>query len=513
MSIITFEQAIGLAHFPPFFVSEGSAARFTVQINATTRVTLDGTFVKPNSGAYTFSYDAPQYGQLTAFTIEHVDAADHVLGSTKVTGSLPTMQQLFINVVYPAAAVRNWISWNNILTAEPTIPLDGLSNEIDLENTDGTWTVLRGSGFTFAANGVPDLSTGTVNRIEQWNSTGTVFLQGTDIFSTELGGRISVPLKLAYAGLFDNLAAQTFYAALFANATTVLKSGSFSGVDGPFEPYIFGSTFNGAEGVDVFSGGVANDVLNGLGSSDTLRGLAGDNSLFGGAGNDALFGGSGNDAQDGGPGNDSLAGGADNDTYVIDSTGDTVAESPNQGTDTVRSPFNYTLGANVENLTLTGLGNTSGTGNGLANVIIGNGGADVLNGGAGNDTLTGGAGNDTLIGGLGRDVMSGNAGVDRFDFNSAAETGKKGSTRDLIADFVGGEDIIDLSSIDANGSKPGDTFIWRGSKDFSHKAGQLHYVKSGHKVIVEGDIDGNGKKDFQIEIANITKLADADFAL
>ena len=53
------------------------------------------------------------------------------------------------------------------------------------------------------------------------------------------------------------------------------------------------------------------------------------------------------------------------------------------------------MGANVENLTLTGTGNLSATGNALNNVIKGNAGDNVLDGGAGADTLIGSSGNDT----------------------------------------------------------------------------------------------------------------------
>ena len=56
--------------------------------------------------------------------------------------------------------------------------------------------------------------------------------------------------------------------------------------------------------------------------------------------------------------------------------------------------LNYTLGANVENLELTGSA-LNGTGNAFANVITGNSGNNRLSGLAGNDQLDGDDGNDT----------------------------------------------------------------------------------------------------------------------
>src|SRR3569623_1612877 len=80
-----------------------------------------------------------------------------------------------------------------------------------------------------------------------------------------------------------------------------------------------------------------------------------------------------------------LTGGLGDDTYVT-STGDVVVEAANAGTETVLSNVTYTLGANVENLTLTGTAAINGTGNSLDNILVGNSVANVLMGGDGNDT-------------------------------------------------------------------------------------------------------------------------------
>ncbi len=149
------------------------------------------------------------------------------------------------------------------------------------------------------------------------------------------------------------------------------------------------------------SAGQSAGVLVGTAAANTLTGFAGPNLILGLGGADTLNGSSANNILDGGAGADTMTGLAGNDTYVVDAAGDVVVEAAGGGTDTVLiSLANYTLGANVENLTYTGAVAFTGTGNALANVIIGGAGNDTLTGGtntAGVDTLSGGAGNDTYV--------------------------------------------------------------------------------------------------------------------
>lgn len=142
--------------------------------------------------------------------------------------------------------------------------------------------------------------------------------------------------------------------------------------------------------------------------------------VSGAAGNDTLKGGAGNDVLDGGTGSDAMAGGAGNDSYVVDVAGDAVTEAGG-GTDLVSSAVSYTLGANLENLTLTGVWAVGGTGNSLANTLTGNGADNALRGGIGNDVLNGLAGNDTLDGGSGGDLMAGGLGNDTYVVDSVSD--------------------------------------------------------------------------------------------
>jgi Ca2+-binding RTX toxin-like protein len=186
-------------------------------------------------------------------------------------------------------------------------------------------------------------------------------------------------------------------------------------------------------------------VINGTGNelANQIVGSEDTNTINGMGGDDTLYGVGGRDTLDGGTGNDEMHGGTGDDTYKVDSVGDTVLEDSGDGTDTVQSAVNFTLGANVENLELTGSA-TSGTGNSLGNKLTGNGLDNTLSGGSGEDRLYGHAGRDTLIGGLGADTLSGGSETDWYIFDSALGGGNIDTilTFSVVDDMIGLDDAV-----------------------------------------------------------------------
>lgn len=237
----------------------------------------------------------------------------------------------------------------------------------------------------------------------------------------------------------------------------------------------------GNSGNNVLTGNAGDNVLDGGAGTDTasyasstssvsvaldLEGLAQDTggagvdtligieNLTGSAFDDFLVGNDGANVLDGGLGADVLVGGLGNDRYVLNVAQDEVFEDVNGGTDTVVTSFSYTLGANLENLILSGSGNFNATGNALDNVLTGNNGSNRLNGGTGVDTasyatsrvgvtvgldrvgpqstgagidtlisienLTGSNRNDVLHGNANANVLNGGAGIDTLSYARAA---------------------------------------------------------------------------------------------
>ncbi len=145
--------------------------------------------------------------------------------------------------------------------------------------------------------------------------------------------------------------------------------------------------------------------------------------------------------------------------------------------------------------------------------IHGNSGDDRVDGGAGKDELRGGSGNDRLTGGLGADVLHGGDGRDTFVFRTAEESGVGSGQRDIIQWFQRGADIVDLHLIDANTAVVGDQAFKFAGETHSVEANAVSFFRSGSSTILQGDINGDGTADFQIEFNSKLSLQRSDFAL
>ncbi|TAN65289.1 MAG: calcium-binding protein [Methylobacter sp.] len=315
------------------------------------------------------------------------------------------------NLTLTAAGSGTGNSGNNTLTSTITsgaTTLDGGAGSDILKGGTGTSTDTLKGGLGNDTYLITSASGETITELDGG---------GTDLVITTVSG-------LTLAANVENLTVGT--------ATINASTGALSAITA------------GTTGVTV-TGNISNNVITGGTGADTMNGGIGNDTLISGDGTLAS-GNFGADRLDGGAGNDAMTGGAGDDTYVVDSTTDTVTEvagtaaqvsasaasdtvATYNGTDTVESSITYTLGSNVENLTLvTGSGDINGTGNTLDNVITGNATANTLNGSTGADTLNGGAGDDILNGGTGSDSMSGGADNDTYVVDASGDTVTEAAT-------------------------------------------------------------------------------------
>ncbi len=292
-------------------------------------------------------------------------------------------------------------------------------------------------------------------------------------------------------------------------------------------------------------------------NSGTISGFLG--AISSGDGNDAILNtgtligavdmGAGNDVIDtrhgdvidtalvsGVPGVGTILGGDGSDTYLIGDADINLVEDVGVvgDVDTVKTLVSYQLETNFEDLKLLGNRSINGMGNSANNNITGNSGEnrlygfngfdhmygglgdDVLYGGAGYaDLLYGGAGEDVLIGGAGRDWMFGGADSDRFVYLAASNTGATENTSDSLWDFVSGEDLVDLSRIDAilgNGAV-NDAFTFIDGNAFSGVAGELRFTSSLTNTLIEWDRNGDSVADGTIKVFGTVVFTVLDFVL
>ncbi|MEQ1695635.1 MAG: M10 family metallopeptidase C-terminal domain-containing protein [Hyphomicrobiaceae bacterium] len=392
------------------------------------------------------------------------------------------VEQLMLN---GGATVGTGNSFDNILHgvgSSNALTLDGgAGNDVLYGSLVGGNTLTGGSGVDtlYAKGGHNAMSGGDGNDIYYSDSSTDVFVETNAVIAT--GGRDTLYASGDGTVLGDNLE-QMF-----------LQGNAVTGVGNAGNNYMtaqtsHGVSLDGAGGVDYVLGTAFDDILNGGSGIDTLVGLAGndtyivdhasDNIVEGaGAGTDlvlssltrtlgnnlenltltgtaalsgvgnslanVLTGNSGANVLDGAAGADTMIGGDGNDHYYVDNAGDAAIETnavrATGGFDVVHASVNFTLGANIEQLVLSG-GASAGTGNGSDNVLYSVGSSLVL-------TLDGGAGNDTIYGSLvGGNTLIGGEGVDTMFARGASNTMTGGNGNDIYYSESATDTIVETAT-------------------------------------------------------------------
>lgn len=387
------------------------------------------------------------------------------------------------NTVHPIGGTYKLSVEEIVDSGKPPIEEVGTSGSdvlLGQEETDDTLIGLGGDDFLYGRAGADRMEGGP------GNDTYEVDDPDDEIVEKSGEGRDTVSTSLTAYRLLPNFEALTYDGSDDFAGTGNGASNTITGAAGA-------DTLKGADGNDTISGlgandkllgGKGNDALNGDSGNDLVSGNAGNDLLDGGEGDDTLRGGGGDDRLEGGKGADRMLGGGGNDIYIVESDVDVIREKRDKGTDTVETGLSsFTLAAHFENLTFTGVGNFTGNGNNLANVMTGGAGSDVLTGFSGKDelsgengndrlvggnqadTLDGGKGNDVLVGGTGADTMTGGAGNDAYFVDNRRDTvvEKANEGRDTVSTE------LEIYRLDANV----DDLVYLGDAEFEGLGNQL----------------------------------------
>jgi Ca2+-binding RTX toxin-like protein len=271
----------------------------------------------------------------------------------------------------------------------------------------------------------------------------------------------------------------------------------------------------GGTGDDRLVGNEADNRLWGRAGDDTLAGGAGRDRLEGDAGHDRLSGGAGDDRLDGHAGNDRLTGCAGNDAADGDAGADVFVATARDGSDR----YDGGSGRDLLDASRIAAAITVDLVRGSASGALT--GYDRL---SGIEDVTGGRGNDTIVASTAANRFAGGAGDDRFVFRSEEAAGIR-SSRDQIADFVLGDDRLDVSGIDANQSARGNqAFAFVGLITSEHSGlgnldrgaiGYRYYVDAGgtEHTLIEANTGGSRAADMQIDLVGHHVLTAANFVL
>lgn len=317
------------------------------------------------------------------------------------------------------------------------------------------------------------------------------------------------------------------------------------------------SIIDGGEGDDTIesafsyslasASNVENLTLTGKASANATGNEA-DNVIIGNAGKNILFGAGGKDL---------LKGGAGDDTYQVDFSGEvTIDDASGKDSLEIASPFasmtwngstleilggrlanfgaweisgdslpefethtafllNADKAGAIETVHYRGDGfsyrlSPNQLGSKANDLIVGTKLDDTIRGLDGNDRIEAGKGNDLIIGGKGKNLLWGGEGIDTFKLERLTDSLM--GAEDELVDFEPGVDKIDLSSIDANTKVKGlQAFTLSETGPAAHAVWFGDGVE-GFGFRLCGDVNGDAKADFVIELAGISSpLATSDF--